>query len=406
MKEKAANFMKWILAGALVGLVSSLLRYLEMNLDLFAQLKKGPGVTYLFVLMLTALGIKYLSDRFPMIRGSGVPQLKGVQVNRLKLNPKVELPLKFVSVTVLNGLGLSIGSAGPSVQIGAYLGQAVLGGRKDNNLLIICGVASLSVFLGVPMAAVALAHEEFKLSLEWNQLVRLMAVILSAWWIRISFFGLKPLLNFPVTVFPKVSGVMVLLVFSIVLGLTFKVLLRWVGKQFKWKPLILLPFLLTFYFNVRMPQILGGGIQVFDELEKQGSELVLGAVILILIFKLLLTLVCAGSGIPAGLFLPVLSLGGTLGCVAAIVSFQWMGEFHAALNAYIIMGIGLLFASVMRLPVTATLLAVELTGGYALAPYLGLLTLGLDLFLKKLGDRPLNEVLLEKLLDQDTTIDY
>lgn len=406
VKIKAKQFLKLVLSGVLIGLSASLLRLLVISTDLLADLKNGPGSVYLMTLILTAAAIKYISDLFPMIRGSGIPQLKGVLINRLTMREKPEFPLKFASIILLNGLGLSIGCAGPSVQIGAYLGQGILGKKKDTNFILICGAASLSVFLGVPLAATAFAFEELKLQPNFIKIIQLVTVIASANIIRIYFFGTNNLLKFPMISFPNFMGVFLLMVLSLGLGLFFKSVLLIIGKRFKWKPLIVFPFLLTYVIHALLPQLLGGGIQLFSFLEQQGMTLLISSAILILLFKVVFTLACAGSGIPAGLFLPVLSIGATLGSVCALFAIRFFGESVTAFNGYVVIGIALMFTSVMRLPVTATLLAVELTDSYALLPYIIPLTLATDYILRRLKDRPLNTVLLEKLLDLDTTIDY
>jgi len=125
---------------------------------------------YFGILVMSAFVMHYFKQRFPMIRGSGCPQLKGVLLNRLEMKPEVELPLKFGSVVLMNGLGLSVGSAGPAVQLGACFGQLILKGRKNCDFLHSCAMAAFAVLYGVPMAAIAFAIEEYQLKFKLEQL--------------------------------------------------------------------------------------------------------------------------------------------------------------------------------------------------------------------------------------------
>lgn len=397
---------EWVIAGILIGLSISLFKILLLDWDVFTRLTTGEPLVYLGVLVLSAFVMHYFKARFPMIRGSGCPQLKGVLNNRLEMKPEAELPLKFGSVVLMNGLGLSAGSAGPAVQLGAYFGQLILKGRKNNDFLLSCAMAAFAVLYGVPMAAVAFAIEEYQMKLKLYQLLSLGVIMSVALGIRYSLFGFSPTLNFTMERYPNWLGTGMLFSVSLFLGLVFKYSQLWLGKLYRWKPLLLLPFMLTFYFSKIMPQLLGGGIVLFSYMEAKGPSLLLETAILLLLGKVIFSLVCLSSGVPAGVFLPILAIGGILGSASALFSLENFSESVLAYNSYIVLGIALISTVILRRPFTAALLAVELTGNYGWIPHLLLTSLIMNGLLQRLGDRPLNEALLEKLLDENKSIDY
>ncbi|MZQ97335.1 MAG: hypothetical protein GT601_06640 [Acidaminobacter sp.] len=406
MKVSFAVWRQWVIAGILIGLSISLFKMLLLDWDVFKRLTTGEPLVYFGALVLSALMMQYFKQRYPMIRGSGCPQLKGVLINRLEMRPETELPLKFGSVVLMNGIGVSVGSAGPAVQIGAYLGQLILKGRKDNDFLLNCAMASFAVLYGIPFAAVAFSVEEYQMKLKLEQLLSLAVVMSAALGIRFWLFGFSPTLQFSMDRYPGWQGTVLLFAMALTIGIMFKYGLLWTGKLFVWKSMILLPFVLTFYFSTRLPQILGGGIELFSFMEDQSSSILFETAVILLLGKFVFSLLCLSSGVPAGVFLPTLAIGGILGSVTALYSLEYLSESVLAYNSYVVLGIALICTAIFRRPFTAALLAVELTGNFGWLPYILLLAIVMNCLLKQFGDRPLNEILLEKLLDEDLNIDY
>ena len=301
-----------IKVGIAIGLGISLFRFMLFELEFFTRLTNGTPVVYIAILIVSAIALTFFKGKYPMIRGSGCPQLKAVLQDRLEMHPTTELPLKFGSVVLLNGLGLSVGSAGPSVQIGAYIGQLFLQGKKNSAFLLISGLTAFAVLFGVPLAAVAFGIEEYRMTLKKEQILRLLVMMTVALSIRIVLFGTAPTLNLKISDFPVWQGTIFLLFMSILTGLIFKYGQLWFGKLYSWKPLIFLPFVLTYFFSRRMPEILGGGISLFAFIEAQGSSLPVETALLYLFSKVVFSVVCLSSGIPAGGFLSKYNFGGIL----------------------------------------------------------------------------------------------
>ena len=395
-----------LLAGILIGLSISLFKILLLDWDVFTRLTTGDPILYVGVLLVSAVLMQYFKLKYPMIRGSGCPQLKGVLLNQLEMKPAAELPLKFSSVVLMNGLGLSAGSAGPAIQLGAYFGQLILKGKKSNAFLLSCAMTAFAVLYGVPLAAIAFGIEEYQMKLRARRLLSLILMMTVALGIRLWLFGTAPTLKFKMETYPSFQGLVFLMATSLLVGLTYKYAQLWFGRLYQWRPLIFLPFLMTFYFSRTMPKILGGGILLFDFMAERGTTLLLGTAVALLAGKIVFSVFCLSSGVPAGVFLPTLAIGGILGGVTALVSISYFSEAALAYNAYIVLGIALVSTVILRRPFTGALLAAELTGNYGWIPYLLVLSLIINGILIRTGDKPLNEALLEKLLDEDKDIDY
>jgi len=100
----------------------------------------------------------------PLIKGSGIPQVKAFLQQQLKFDWKRELPYKFLGGVLALGAGLSLGREGPSIQLGALAGSAVdqkLGRGELRHFLATAGAAAgISAAFNAPLAGVLFCVEE------------------------------------------------------------------------------------------------------------------------------------------------------------------------------------------------------------------------------------------------------
>ena len=114
-----------ILVGAVGGLVVSVYRYLlavifDFSMDMYSRVNTFSEIAVMFCI-LAALGVVSgaLVKAEPMISGSGIPQVEGVLIGKMRFRWLRVLALKFFGGLICLGTGLSLGREGPSVQIGA-----------------------------------------------------------------------------------------------------------------------------------------------------------------------------------------------------------------------------------------------------------------------------------------------
>lgn len=113
-----------------------------------------------------------------------------------------------------------------------------------------------------------------------------------------------------------------------------------------------------------LPLVAGNGFEALDGL--LDGELTVVMVLLLLVAKPLATSVAVGSGNPGGVFTPTLLLGGCVGALYAFGLRDLLGVAIGAPPTYALIGLAAALAATTHAPLTATILACELSGDYAL----------------------------------------
>ena len=167
---------KLVLEGAAIGLLCSLVLVLNRIIVnyLFPLFKKlyawaALSITNMIIVLviLAILGalVGFMVRREPMISGSGIPQVEGELIGKLKMNWLKILIYKFLGGVISLGAGLSLGREGPSVQMGAAVGEGFSNSLKRINIekkyLITSGAsAGLAAAFNAPLSGVIFALEE------------------------------------------------------------------------------------------------------------------------------------------------------------------------------------------------------------------------------------------------------
>ncbi|KFE67054.1 Chloride channel protein [Hyalangium minutum] len=114
---------------------------------------------------------------------------------------------------------------------------------------------------------------------------------------------------------------------------------------------------------VWLPHLLGNGYDAVNAALLGKLSLVL--LVVLPLAKLLATSLCAGAGVPGGLFTPSLFYGALLGgAFGQVMQYVWPGG--APSGAYALLGMGAVLAGTTHAPVSAVLIIFELTGDYGL----------------------------------------
>ncbi|EPC55986.1 chloride channel protein, partial [Lacticaseibacillus paracasei subsp. paracasei Lpp37] len=112
-----------------------------------------------------ALIVAWLLKKEPYISGSGIPQVEGQLAGELEMHWWSILWRKFVGGVLALGPGLFLGREGPSIQLGASVGQGLAARFKlsgtDRRLLIASGsAAGLAAAFNAPIAGTLFVLEE------------------------------------------------------------------------------------------------------------------------------------------------------------------------------------------------------------------------------------------------------
>ena len=111
-----------------------------------------------------------------------------------------------------------------------------------------------------------------------------------------------------------------------------------------------------------VPQVSGVGYQYVDQALNGG--LLLKTMIALCAMKMVATIVSYASGNAGGIFAPSLYLGAMVGGVVGLAAHGLMPFPMADPGAYALVGMGTLFAGIIRAPMTSIFMIFEITQDY------------------------------------------
>jgi chloride channel protein, CIC family len=346
----------------------------------------GPSLSPSFPRILLAPAIAGLGVAvlvvwvFPKVRGSGVNQTKSALYIFDGYIPFRTAIGKFICSGLAIGSGQSLGPEDPSLQIGASIASA-LGRRLKLNrerlrlIAPIGAAAGLSAAFNSPISAVLFVIEE--VIGRWSAGI-FGAVVLSAVSsvvVARYFLGSEPLFRIPPVQFIApteliaygalgVVGAIASVVFAKAIELLrprMKALPRW--TQFL-QPAFAGLIIGTIGW-VGRPEVMGAGYEFMDRaMHDQFTWQILG---ILAGLKILTTVVSFTSGTPGGMFAPTLFIGAMLGgAVGGVERLLFPHLITGSIGTYCLVGMGVLFAAFLRVPMTSVFMVLEVSGNYSI----------------------------------------
>ncbi|MEE0456960.1 MAG: ClC family H(+)/Cl(-) exchange transporter [Anaerovibrio sp.] len=364
---------------------------------------------YILSFIIIAYLLKLIVAREPMCTGSGIPQIKGILQGDMFMRWFSVLWSKIIGGVLAIGAGMSLGREGPSVQIGACVGQGVSQTsrrtRFESRILMTAGAgAGLAAAFNAPLAGVIFGLEEMQKTISPALLLTGITASITAATVTEVVFGMSPvfsmgyLLPLPLNLFDVLvaAGIVIGLLgrlFNIALAYSLNTYSR-LGLSGMKKPLV--PLALAGILGFVLPEILGGGNLLVDSLVV--TDYTIGFLCLLFVGKFLFTMICFGSGVPGGIFLPMLVLGAAGGAVLAkllVLAGLLPAMYYADI---IVFGMAAYFSSVVKSPVTGSILILEMTGSFQ--HMLALLVVSLTAYVISdlTGGRPVYDELLDRAL--------
>jgi H+/Cl- antiporter ClcA len=413
-------FLEGSLIGALVGILIVAFRFaLEKTEELRGHLyvllrQEGLGTKLLWFLALVIIGLilSYIIKKVPMSGGSGIPQVKGILLGRFKVKPVSLIAGKFIGGVLGIGAGLSLGREGPSIQLGAAVSQLVsrsLGRLKiEEKYLVTCGAsAGLAAAFNAPLAGVIFSLEELHKNFSPSVLMSSMAAALSADVVAQFFYGQNPvfkfqdLLIFPLKYYFYLVGLGII---CGLLGVLFNKSLLKVQDYYQKSgiPLSLwpiFPLLLAGGLGFVLPEVLGGGNNLVQSLSVIPYSLAMLA--LILVVKFIFTMLSYGSGVPGGIFLPLLVLGALAGDMYSQVVMNSVHMEPALMQNFMVYAMAAYFTAIVKAPVTGSILITEMTGSFHHLLPLILVSMTAYVIADLLKSESVYELLYEKALQKE-----
>lgn len=364
---------------------------------------------YILSFIIIAYLLKLIVAREPMCTGSGIPQIKGILQGDMSMRWFSVLWSKIIGGVLAIGAGMSLGREGPSVQIGACVGQGLSQTsrrtRFESRILMTAGAgAGLAAAFNAPLAGVIFGLEEMQKTISPALLLTGITASITAATVTEVVFGMSPvfsmgyLLPLPLNLFDVlvVAGIIIGLLgrlFNIALAYSLNTYSK-LGLSGMKKPLV--PLALAGILGFVLPEILGGGNLLVDSLVV--TDYTIGFLCLLFVGKFLFTMICFGSGVPGGIFLPMLVLGAAGGAVLAkllVLAGLLPAMYYADI---IVFGMAAYFSSVVKSPVTGSILILEMTGSFQ--HMLALLVVSLTAYVISdlTGGRPVYDELLDRAL--------
>lgn len=314
-------------------------------------------------------------------RGHGVPEVMiAVAENGGRIRPQVTV-VKALASALCIGTGGSVGREGPIVQIGAALasslGQWVRMPENRLRVLVACGAAGgISATFNAPITGVFFGVELILRELSVEAIFTIMLASMLADVIARVFFGSAPFLTqlphgIQLDHIANYLLVALLAVIAGLLGILFKNVLyktedlcdRVWGQRPDWvRPAvggIVLGLLL-----LAVPQLYGVGYPVMYN--AFAGHYALWFLVILAAGKMLACSLTIGIGGSGGVFAPSLFVGATSGMAFGMVVNHLIGPEVGEPALYAIVGMGAVFASAARAPLTALASTVEMTGDFTL----------------------------------------
>jgi H+/Cl- antiporter ClcA len=402
---------------ALTGIISGLLVVAYRSTITEAEtlrerlIGEAPGasiiIIWLGIAVTAAIITALFTRRWPLIKGSGIPQVKAFLMRRVYFSWKQELPSKFAGGALALGAGLSLGREGPSIQLGALAGSAledIFHLPDCRRYLVTAGAAAgISAAFNAPLAGVLFCIEELHRNFSPVMLTVTMIASFLANAVMWIFFGTDPIFNLTISetlplnyYFNVILGIGVL---TGVLGSLFNIGL--LGFQKLYQRLvpreefrIISAFLVAALVSIVYPQISGGGNTLVSSSFLSSMPFILIAVLLAL--KFVFTLFSYASGAPGGIFLPMLAIGSIIGGLVYSLLTQF-GYHSPYLPNYILLGMAGFFVAVVRAPITGAVLITEMAGSFAHFPAFIFVSIIASLTAGILKTKPIYDSLLAQI---------
>lgn len=396
------------LTGVFVGLVVTLYGLLAhegetLSQGVYAYVRENPAfIPLLFIALVLGAFLLGVAVRVTSaIRGVGIPQAEGATRGIIKLRWWRDAIAMFAASLLSVFMGLSIGSEGPSVFIGASLGDGVATLTKRNQMIrryqITGGAcAGLAVAANAPLTGMAFAFEEAHKRFTPEVFICAFSSVIFALLTRTavcSLFGADHSLSssfhsYLYTELPlrdywivAVSAIICSIVGISFYKLSFKIRklfkkIRFENRYWRYTTRFVIVAVLGGALGLITANVMGGGHGLIENIGTNGGlremqvETVFGlsmgwSLFIVLVMKLFVTSVNVGSGIPCGIFIPIIAMGA---CIGGLLNEMWvssgvMDKSHADLLVMICMAT--FFTVIVRAPLTGIIMTIEFTWSFA-----------------------------------------
>ncbi|WP_374124619.1 ClC family H(+)/Cl(-) exchange transporter [Leptotrichia hongkongensis] len=373
-------FLVGIFSGIIVGTYTLILKKMSIFREFFTTnlefYKIAIGIA-IFIIM--GLAIQFMLTKYPLISGSGIPQVSGLLTKKVKFRWFGELITKFLGGILAIGAGMSMGREGPSVHLGSLVGSGVKELTKrsevEEKYLVTCGAsAGISSTFNAPLAGVIFSLEE--LHKFFSPLLLICTLVASGTSNYVSRMILGSQTSFQYNFvlpegIPYYIFAIITVIFCIIITVTGKAFSYFLlltqkhyrnlklNKYIKISIFMIIAYIVAVFFR----DITGGGHELIEEMF--GKNVMLKTIIIILLLKFFYTMFCYATGAPGGIFLPMLVVGALIGKVYGEILNNYFSVPNEIIVHFMLLGMAAYFTAVVRAPITGITLILEMTGNFS-----------------------------------------
>ncbi len=377
-------FCWMIIIGGLVGFAGVIYRYM-LNYSHIGFFDKGESILSFmgsyYIIFLPVIGglivgiLNYLFGQ--NVKGHGVPEVMAAVDEDGKINGKV-IWLKSIASAITMGSGGSVGPEGPMVQIGAGIGSNMrFFGSFDRkqvcDLAAAGSAAGIAAIFNAPLAGVIFTLEVIVRKYDfWTFILTVMASGISALTYRLCM-GQGAIYTVESLKVNAYYDYLIYILLGIAAGLLSVFWIKLMGKtesfcgKFKKIPPYIKPAiggLAVGVIGIWLPMVMGEGHDFTAEV--LNGNYFFGLLLLACLFKVITNCITLGSGSTGGVFAPAVFIGATLGAgIAGAVNF-FFPFFDLSVEAFAVVGIAAVLAGFFHAPLTAVIMAFEITNNYSL----------------------------------------
>jgi chloride channel protein, CIC family len=421
--ERQRLLLFTIVAGGLCGLAAVAFHGSIQVLErlMIDRANHAPGYWWIFWTIVTpalgglvvGVGLTYWA---PAAAGSGIPQVKVAYELRSGLVSLRETVGKFVLCAVQLGSGASLGLEGPTVQICAGVSSLLARGARLNpvyqrRMASVGMAAGIAAAFNAPIAAITFTLEELIGDLDQTMLSGIIVAAALAAVVEHRVRGGNPIFLVPRPYELVQSSSLIwyalLGILAAFVSLAFQESLLWLRARFRnWAAMP--KWARPAFGGLATGTLAVLGLQFFHHNGIAGDPyetltwaltgtMPLALMASFCVLKLAATVCSYSSGGSGGIFAPALFMGGMLGGSVGWIDVTVFHHSSESIGAFAVVGMGAVFAGIIRAPMTSILIVFEMTGGYGLV--LPLMIANMSAFALARHWRPLQ--IYEALLEQD-----
>lgn len=341
----------------------------------------------------------------PNAKGSGIPDVENVLRGAVRPHHARVLPVKFLGGWLALSSGLLLGREGPTVQMGAVVGEKI--GRRVPGqpgawkpLMAAGAGAGLATAFNAPVGGTIFILEEVFRKVSPLTFTLAAAATTAAVFVQRAIFHMPQDYAVQVVPEPPAGSVWAFLLFGALagfLGVAYNRLLLAtlaVSRKFRAVPAPAKAALIGFAVGAAgwfAPGWVGGG----DDLTQTILATRPTAVFFLTIglARFFLGPLSYAAGTPGGLFAPVVALGALLGAASGTALHALMPGAVPCPLAFAVAGMAAFFTATVRAPITGLVICLEMTGCYSLFFPMLAACLGAYLIPTLLKDRPIYDAL-------------